>query len=486
MRVQDVVARVAGDELVVLAGTTGEIDIRAVTVIDSWAQVRECAVGDLIVVPHYFTSAISGFELDTVVRYAADAGAAGFVFQRSARLPVTVVRLAQQAGVTVFAFRGESSLVDIVHRLDALIGAGEPSALLRAQAATATIRRLENDGDHATLVQAVSEVLGGAITVEWLTRPPLDVEPLLVNGITCGWIRAANADDAATQIILPHLARVVGDEYTMELKEQRRHNERQHEVVRLLAREGSSVPRTTTTEPQGDSWCLASITPAARGDRSDRSLDRAEWIARVAADQIRRSTGRASVITRFGTDLAIAFRLHVSGGTTTPPCVMTDLRTIMKALDALSGETYACGVAARAAEGSGILLSASQARASAYAARERRSTEIMVAEVSTLDVLLTQALDSPLAREAVGAILEPFDNLPRTNRHTMIETLAAYFDHHGSNSRAAQYLHLHPNAVAYRMKKALALVPAARTDPDVQLALHIASRLELLSSGARD
>jgi hypothetical protein len=476
MQIEDVIGGIAGDELVVLAGNAaGEIDIRAVTVIDSWAQVRDCSAGDLIVVPQYFTTAVSGFELDTVVRYAADAGAAGFVFQKGARLPVTVGRLAEQSGVTIFGFSGRSSLVEIVHRLDALTGAGEPSALVRAQSAIATIRRLADSHDHLQLVESVSSVLGGTIATEWLTHAPMDAERLVLNGVPCGWMRATNMDDSATRIVLPYLARVVGDAYAEELNEQVHRDEAENDMLRVLA--GESGGPSDAGRPDEGGWLVACLIPMRPENHGSTISAAAEWTVRVAVDRVRRATGRELFAIRYGSDLAVVFQLAKQDNVATS---IADLHSIVDALETYRGETYSCGLGSTATDSSGILLSASQARAGAYAARERRSSEIVVSRVDTLDVLLTQAFNSSFARDAIAAILAPFEGLPSPTRATMIETLAAYFDHQGSNARAAAQMHLHPNAVAYRVKKALLHVPLARTDPNYRLALHIACRLELL------
>ena len=59
---------------------------------------------------------------------------------------------------------------------------------------------------------------------------------------------------------------------------------------------------------------------------------------------------------------------------------------------------------------------------------------------------------------------------------TAIETLRVYLDCWGSLSRSGAILHLHPNAVAHRMKRIRSLLPADLDDPDERLALQIACR----------
>jgi len=63
----------------------------------------------------------------------------------------------------------------------------------------------------------------------------------------------------------------------------------------------------------------------------------------------------------------------------------------------------------------------------------------------------------------------------------MVRTLGAYLDERGSLVRAGRTLHLHPNAVAYRMRQITARVGCDLADADERLALQLACRARLLS-----
>jgi DNA-binding PucR family transcriptional regulator len=65
---------------------------------------------------------------------------------------------------------------------------------------------------------------------------------------------------------------------------------------------------------------------------------------------------------------------------------------------------------------------------------------------------------------------------------TAIRTLQVYLDERGSLARAGERLHLHKNAVSYRMKRIrTALTDVDLDDPDRRLELQLACRAWLLN-----
>jgi PucR C-terminal helix-turn-helix domain len=90
--------------------------------------------------------------------------------------------------------------------------------------------------------------------------------------------------------------------------------------------------------------------------------------------------------------------------------------------------------------------------------------------------LVLEVAGSATARSSAAGLLAPLEALGDRRADTAIETLRVYLDCWGSLVRSGQILHLHPNAVAHRMKRVRALLPADLDDPDQRLALQIACR----------
>jgi hypothetical protein len=92
------------------------------------------------------------------------------------------------------------------------------------------------------------------------------------------------------------------------------------------------------------------------------------------------------------------------------------------------------------------------------------------------DGLVGELAGSRAGQASAAGLLAPLVKLGEAKAATAIETLRVYLDCWGSLSRSGAILHLHPNAVAHRMKRIRALLPADLDDPDERLALQIACR----------
>jgi PucR C-terminal helix-turn-helix domain len=118
-----------------------------------------------------------------------------------------------------------------------------------------------------------------------------------------------------------------------------------------------------------------------------------------------------------------------------------------------------------------------QARAAAARARAAGSLDLAFAfDADDPNGLVRELAGSATARASAAGLLAPLDGLDGRKAATAIETLRVYLDSWGSLSRAGAVLHLHPNAVAHRMKRIRALLPVDLDDPDRRLALQIACR----------
>jgi DNA-binding PucR family transcriptional regulator len=120
--------------------------------------------------------------------------------------------------------------------------------------------------------------------------------------------------------------------------------------------------------------------------------------------------------------------------------------------------------------------SAGQAATAASAARawNRSGTPVHVDEVG-LPPLLVDWLGSRTAQDTARRALGPLAKLPRAE--TAVRTLQVYLDERGSLARSAERLHLHRNAVAYRIRRIRAQLDGVDLDdPERRLELQPACR----------
>jgi hypothetical protein len=119
----------------------------------------------------------------------------------------------------------------------------------------------------------------------------------------------------------------------------------------------------------------------------------------------------------------------------------------------------------------------SEARAALARARAAHIMDVPVRyDAADPDGLVYELAGSPTARSAATGLLAPLEQLGGPKATAAVETLRVYLDCWGSLVRSGEILHLHPNAVAHRMKRIRAMLPADLDDPDQRLALQIACR----------
>jgi PucR C-terminal helix-turn-helix domain len=98
--------------------------------------------------------------------------------------------------------------------------------------------------------------------------------------------------------------------------------------------------------------------------------------------------------------------------------------------------------------------------------------------------MLMEWYTTDTARASVRDQLAPLEKLGPDRGEIAIRTLATYLDAQGPVARTAARLHLHRNAVAYRLQRITALLEVDLADPDqrLALALQLACRARLQGS----
>jgi hypothetical protein len=118
-----------------------------------------------------------------------------------------------------------------------------------------------------------------------------------------------------------------------------------------------------------------------------------------------------------------------------------------------------------------------EARAALARARATDITDVPLRyDATDPNRLVYELAGSPTAQSSATGLLAPLEQLGGPKATAAIETLRVYLDCWGSLARSGEILHLHPNAVAHRMKRIRPLLPADLDDPDQRLALQIACR----------
>ena len=141
-----------------------------------------------------------------------------------------------------------------------------------------------------------------------------------------------------------------------------------------------------------------------------------------------------------------------------------------------------CGVGAAHPGLGGLRSSDAEARAALEAAAPGT---VNAFDPVGIQRMLVEWYATDAARASVADLLQPLDELGGHRAEEAVHTLGTYLDHGGSVVAAARDLHLHRNAVAYRMRRIQTLLDLDLDDPDQRLALHLACRARSLSRPGR-
>jgi len=129
----------------------------------------------------------------------------------------------------------------------------------------------------------------------------------------------------------------------------------------------------------------------------------------------------------------------------------------------------------------GLRAAAAEARSAIITARvSGRPTGVTAHDAAGVQRMLMEWYASDTIRASVREQLAPLERLGRARAETAIRTLAMFLDEQGSIARTAQRLHLHRNAVTYRMQRITSLLDVDLDDADQRLALQLACRARLL------
>jgi DNA-binding PucR family transcriptional regulator len=164
------------------------------------------------------------------------------------------------------------------------------------------------------------------------------------------------------------------------------------------------------------------------------------------------------------------------------PAIATDVaRAVERAMaalrDALPITLVHCGVGGAHQGPSGLLASASEARAAAAVARASKRPWTAVAfDVAGLRRGLLEWYTLDTARDAVATVLAPLVGLGGPRAERLIRTLHVYLDQQGSLTRTAEVLNLHRNTVSYRVDQIFSLLDVDAENPDDRLLLQLACR----------
>jgi sugar diacid utilization regulator len=358
--------------------------------------------------------------------------------------------------------------------------------MLRRVVSTLAIVRASDDASLGSVLAAASDALGTAVRYSELPDGVTTVA-VTVNGRPEGYV-CAEPSDAATrvgcQLVADALARI---QLSVRASRQAATRARSEAIAELLRAPEAGVggaaerARLLDVPVDGRHAVIAIQSEPVRGSTVS-TAHTAEGLlgrARGLIDGIEPDWHAMAV-----DETILLLRMVRPDGQRAPlrpPVALAD-EVIQGVLGGRRALALVCGVSGEHDGTYGLRAATAEARAALATARaEARFNAPLSFDASPFRRLLVELLASQTARSSVDALLAPLDQLGPRRARTAIGTLQVYLDERGSLARSGHRLHLHPNAVAYRIKQIRSQLDSDLDDPDQRLAFQIACRARLMT-----
>ncbi|MCG7288165.1 helix-turn-helix domain-containing protein [Cellulomonas sp. ACRRI] len=513
----------AGDPAAGEAAETAEV--REVATVGDLASVGSPGAGTLVVLMASALRAAEPYEVDVAVRRSAQRSHAGLVLVGAERVPVTAARIASRAGLPLLAVPATADVNELIVWLNRTVRGGTSDTVARAEAVLDVLARgaagddEAEDGGVAALLAAVSDALGrpvelhggagglggvggargagGAVagSAGGAGDGPADPGAVLVGERVVGTVRCAVPDRAA-DLVIPSVAAAVGRLVRRTLEHRFAPSQTRAELLAqiVVAEPTHLVGLTEQARSIGlpvDSTHVAfwvDLRPRHDGEGDPPIAERRRLLssAEMLCLEIMHPSDTWWHVVRVGGSLLLLASDDDGGdGRVLVRAARADVDVAVARLVADEGAVVHVGMGTDQRGLGGIRQSSVEARSAAeLALRTGRPGVITVMDTTGLRRVLADLHASPLSRRVMDELLAPVDALGATRAATAVRTLTAYLDHQCSPKHAGAALHLHPNAVTYRIQRITETLGVDLSDPDVRLGLHLACRMRGLLDAA--
>jgi hypothetical protein len=487
VRVDELLRRPAGRGLTLVAGPWDARDTEAIVVVETPAGIERCGRGAVALLTRGASTGFSGADLESALRRSGELELAALATYGPPTASVGPIAAAASARVALLAVPADRDVSELAHDLERALRADADAALRRLLAAVAVVGHAERAGVDAVL-SAASRALGTELR---LTAEPAGdaAAAVVVAGRRESYVHAAGDDPEAAiacRIVADAVARVRAAEAHSESARLRTSGRVLAEIVAAadgdLARLAERA-RAADLAVDGDHAAVAlrpaNVSELTRGDAT-AGAELTDELVRIALRTADRVDPTWHAVRRAG---AIVLVRTTPAGPTPPrggsAAAAAALEGVLERYPRL---VVHCGASGPHRGIAGLRAAAAEAaQALANARSLRRSNVVVPAEASGLHRLLVEWTSSSEARAAVARMLAPLEALGPRRAHTAVRTLQVYLDERGSLKRAGQALHLHRNAVAYRIRRIAETLDADLDDADQRLALQLACRAWLLA-----
>jgi sugar diacid utilization regulator len=474
-----------------IVGDAGGSSVESVFLAERLFDLMDAPGRSVVVLGADACAGAERYHFDMALRMAASRDVAAIILTRAPAGEATSTSLhtARRVGVALLRQTEPINLAALVVALEARIRGSAELGLRRAVKAFQAMSMAHEDVDAL-----VSDVAAAAAADIVLTDQP-DAElsfPVELEAERNVWIVVRDATaQARPELVL--VGKALADRVAVAAAAARRAEEL---PIRSRAELLSEMLDTTSSARSAllrraramglpiDGWHLVVRIEHANSDElwedEVSAYEGRERLTRLLLDAVQ--SGGGTWHAARASDAVILVRMHrMDPGPHAVPEAMKAADRALRAASQLARAVLYCGVGTAHVGASGLINSAAEARAAVAASRARNRPNAATAFDSLgLRRTLIEWYGSQNAREAVAKVLEPLDRLGGKKAEEAVKTLHVFLDARGSLSRAAEVLHLHRNAVAYRIDRIFSQLEVDRENPDDWLLLELACRARRL------
>lgn len=480
--------------LTLLAGDATRV-VRSVRVVAEHRELRTLGIDELAVAMPAMS--VQGHQFDVALRDTAATGAAAVVLTGVdvGSVEPTARRIADRCALALLTAPPGVEPTRLVIAVARVLGGDAGAALARVDAARQLIAEA---GTAQDVLAAAAQALATGVTV----REPDHAEPAAlveVEGVANGYVTAAVPEHAhgAWVVAARTVVRLAADAYARAVERTRRtdlapiHDRGRLLGELLLAPEPERAPLVARARALGvavDGWhqVLRFELSSSLAEPASREAAQTEAVGSTALDAVR-SDGEPDAAdgwhgTRIGGDVLL---VRTTATTPGPSAARVAHRAATTALAAarerFPGLVIRCGIGGVYRRAEGLRTSATDARAALAATRQSTPPrDIIAIDALGLNRMLVEWYASDTTRASVDDMLAPLAELGPQTAEDAIRTLQSYLDHQGSPAKAAKDLKVHPQTIAYRLRKITALLHVDLNDAEQRIALQLACRAWLM------
>jgi sugar diacid utilization regulator len=465
---------------------------RRIALVEDLEDLERVPEMAIVLLTRATSAQVASYRFDVALRRARARSVAAIVLSApdAERLTASAQAVAAQSGIVILSAPAEVDLAELALLLGRELAADADVALRRAHAAVLAVAAHPADGGTGSLIDCVGGALGMPLTMQHTEPANGRHLAVVVDGRVEGWLAAPARNGAlgmGVDIALHATAAGIGAAFT---------RARNVDAAPDRALEGAITDLLSATPPDCasllrharrlglhvDGWHLA-----VRLEADDTAADRAPGALEVSRDPARhgyallrqaRAVGGEWHIGRAGAATVLLRVFEQDPGPAATAGIAEMMGATLAGLrDQQPSVRLRCGIGGAHEGAAGLLASADEARAAFAHARSAAADDLVVVfNGAGLRGTLVEWYASRAAREAAGTVLAPLVDLGGARAERLIQTLRVYLDQRGSLTKTADALHLHRNAVAYRVNQIFDLLDVDQEDPDDLLLLQLACR----------